>query len=332
MIPYLKAVLYLAVAVCLTAASVPAGTPVTSQPTSTFTVAVLDFETSSTANPDMGKQIAEALTAELSAEDGFTLVDRSSLSRTLQEHALSLTGLTKPDDAVQIGHLAGAKLLVTGKVFVLDKSIYVTAKIIGTETSLVDGVLVKDGEDASIGTLVTKLSAKLAEHIRTKGPRLTAVTESVDPIPALKARLAGRKLPKIAISLDEAHYSPSQTRPIDPAVATELVSVLKRLGFEVVDGGTPNLADQGVDQVIKGEAFSEFAARVGDLVSCSARAEIKLTDRKSGSILFTDRVTARAADLSDNIAGKTALQKAGHELGVRLGQHYVDQVTTEPAK
>ena len=320
---------------CTLTASLQAQTEPASQPVlsgTKMTVAVLNFDASTVSDPNLGRQIGDALMATLSSEDGFSLVDRTSLMHTLQEHELSLTGLAKPEDATQIGQLVGAKLLITGKAFTLDKSIYITAKIIGTETSRVDGVLIKDRQDADVGTLVTQLAAKLAEHIRTKGPGLIAQAEPADPIPALKAKLAGQKLPKIAVSLTETHYGEARPGAIDPAVATELCSVLKQLGFEVVDADSGNLAGRGVDVLMKGEAFSEFAAHINNLVTCSARAEIKLTDQKTGDILLTDRATTRAADLSENIAAKTALQKAGHELGLRLAQHFVDQPTTKPSK
>ncbi len=322
--------------VCLSAAALSAQIVPTTQASAKLTVAILDFDTSTTSTPEMGKQIGEALTAMLSSEDGFTLVDRASLTRTLQEHELSLTGLAKPEDATRVGLLVGAKLLVTGKAFVLDKNIYVTAKIIGTETSLVDGVLVKDVQDADVGTLVMKLSEKLAEHVRANGPKLIGLPDPIDPIPAMKAKLAGRKLPKIAISATELHYPEVHQRPIDPAVETELTSVLKQLGFEVISADNANLADQGVDEVLKSEAFSEFGAHIGNLVTCSARAEIKLTNRKTNGIVLSDSTTTRAADLSENIAGKTALQKAGHELALRVGQHFIDETTarttTKPVK
>jgi hypothetical protein len=76
-----------------------------------------------------------------------------------------------------------------------------------------------------------------------------------------------------------------------------------------------------VDIVVAGEAFSEFAVRVNSIVSCTARAEINVIGREDGRIVVADRATSRAADLSENIAGKSALQKAGRVLGIRLLEH-----------
>lgn len=291
---------------------------------SELTVAVLDFDGTTGGNPELGRQAAEALVAMLSTEEGFTLVDRASLTRALQEQELSASGLVDASRAAKIGQLVGAKILVTGKVFPLDKQIYVTAKMIGTETSLVEGVLVK-AQSAEVGTLVEQLAGKVTQRLRQIGPNLTAPDDSDrDPVPGLVARLVGRKLPRIAVRVPERHVAGAGAGVgrIDPAVETEIRAVLKQAGFTIAEGDDKDLAREGVEMVLAGEAFSEFAARIGNLVSCSARVEVKLQPLNGGEILFTDRQTTRAADLSENIAAKSALEKGGRAIAVRLLEHF----------
>ena len=290
-------------------------------------VAVLDFESTTPGNPELGKQIGEVLVATLSGEPGFLLVDRASMGTTLREHELSLTGLVPPGDANKIGKLVGARILVTGKAFALDKQVFITAKLIGTETSLVDGIIVKGAREADTADLIMQLSQKISDRLRTAGPKLVAADEALtDPLPALKAKLAGRKLPKVAISIAERHVAAPRAAAagIDPAVDTEIKNLLIAAGFTVVDGGERELDKAGVEVVITGEAISEFSARIGNLVSCSARGEMKAVSRADGRLLFADRSTTRAVDLAENTAGKTALQKGGREMGLRLLQHFAD--------
>lgn len=295
-----------------------------------LTVAILDFETNTPATPELGKQIGEALTATLTGEDGFTLVDRASLARTLQEHELNLTGLVNADQATKIGKLVGAKILVTGKVFPLDKQLFFTAKLIGTETSLVEGVLVKGDKDGSLGDLLMQLADKVAHRLRDRGPKLVAQDDALeDPLPGLKEALAGRKLPKVAVRIGERHVTFAPAARIDPAAETEVRMILRDAGFTVIDGTDKEIADAGVKYVVTGEAFSEFAARIATLVNCTARVEIKVVDRKTGEVAYTDRETTRAIDLAENVAGKTALQKAGHQLAIRILQHF-DQALPRP--
>ena len=311
-----------------------------------LTVAVLDFAGSDAANPNVGSDLAAALTAMLSGESGITLVERQSLAQVLREHELNLTGLVTDDQAIKVGKLVGARLTVTGLAFRLGKDMFLTAKIIGTETSLIEGVMVKDGT-TDMGELTVKLSEKLAAKIHESGPRLVAGSEEeLDPLPGLKKKLAGRKLPVVAVIVREQHHAapaPVAQRPIDPAVETEIKKMLIDAGFTVQDVPQNEITSlakgwnakevkswpQGlakVDVLIAGEAFSEFAARIGNIVSCSARAEVNVVNRGDGKIAVADRTTVRAADLSEQIAGKKALQIAGRTLGIRLLEHFVETI------
>jgi hypothetical protein len=299
--------------------------------TTSIPVAILDFEATAPGNPELGKQIAETMVAMLTGEGGFTLVDRTAMGKTLQEHELNLTGLVDSNQAVKISKLVGARIIVTGKAFVLGEQLMITAKIIGTETSLVEGVLVKGKRTADVGELVMQLGEKLTERLREKGPKLVVGETELDPVPALKEKLAKLKLPKMAVIVKEQHITHAQ-QPIDPAVETEIKSLLRSCGVELQDikgnelaewakkGGTDPWPQslEGVDLVVVGEAFSELGARLGNLQCCAARAEINLISRKDGKIAVADRTITRAVDLAENIAGKKALEKAGRVLGIAV--------------
>jgi curli biogenesis system outer membrane secretion channel CsgG len=83
-------------------------------------------------------------------------------------------------------------------------------------------------------------------------------------------------------------------------------------------GGTLLANSEVADVVIIGEAFSETVGRRGSLVSCRARFEIKIATKAAKDQIKVDRQTAVAVDLADNVAGKSALQSAGGQLGERL--------------
>jgi hypothetical protein len=335
-----------------------------------LTVAVLDFTSADATNPNAGSELASALTAMLSGEAGITLVERQSLMQTLHEHELNLTGLVHDDQAIKVGKLAGAKIMVTGRSFPLGKDLLITAKIIGTETSLVESVVVKDAVPGDMGAMVVQLSEKVAATLRQSGPKLVAAPDDLmDPVPALKKKLADRRKPVVAVIVREQHHGATQAASrdvIDPAVETEIKKLLIECGFTVQDIPQNVLTDlrkewtviehvsdwrtdfyrrwrvtddsawprsmQKVEVLIAGEAFSEFAARIGNIVSCSARVEIDVAARDSGKILLADRATTRAADLSENIAGKKALQNGGRAMAIRILENFAETLPREEAK
>jgi hypothetical protein len=291
--------------------------PAADNPTK-LTVAILDFEAGG-KDEKLGKQIPDALSALLSDDEGFQLVERAQVAKAIGEQAVGLTGLTDSEKSIRIGKVVGAQLLVTGKVFTLDSNTYLTAKIIGTETSYVKSVMVKDGSDKDIGALVAQLAEKLTAKLHT-GSTLLANDAQNDPIPALKAKLSKLKLPILTVSVTEKHEGPVTVVLIDPAAEVEIRKVLADCGFKIIDDESKSRVKPAM--TIHGEAFSEFGALIGNLTSCSARLEIKIVDPRDGTLLFTDRVTSRGVDLSERIAAKTALQRAGHSVAINILNHF----------
>ncbi len=77
-------------------------------------------------------------------------------------------------------------------------------------------------------------------------------------------------------------------------------------------------ADKQAAVIIKGEGFSEFALRRGNLISVKARLEVTAVDRATDKIIATDRQTSVEVDLTEQIAGKKALQTAAVAIAERL--------------
>jgi hypothetical protein len=243
-------------------------------------------------------------------------VERAELEKVLGEQELGLSGTVSPDTAAKVGHLTGAKVLVTGRVFKTDKDLILVAKIIGTETSRVYGELVKGGPTNSITDLSAELAKKIAVTVAEKGDTLIAKVETrEDRIAKIKKSLKKDQLPSVSVKIGERHFGQPV---IDPAAETELGLILKESGFTLVDDKSPEKADVE----ITGDAFSAFALRKGSLISCKARIELKVRKR-TGEVLAVDRQTSVAVDVTEQTAAKNSLQQAAAELAERLAPKLV---------
>lgn len=275
-----------------------------------YPIAIFSFSERGEGVKGMGGQVADLLFAKLSAnleKTGLWLMERDELKKSESEMELSLSG--DPKEALQAGQLIGAKIIVTGSIFkVGDKNeTYIVGKIIGTETSRVLGASINGQEG------IDKLTEKLASEIETKilnsSDKLVAkIKDKKEVIEEIRKSIGDKKKPVVFISVDEKHIGQPTN---DPAAQTELKFICKELGFEVTE--KENLADI----IIKGEGFSEFATRRGNLVSIKARLEVKALD-KNNSVVAIDRQTAVVVDLAEQIAGKKALQEAASEIAARI--------------
>jgi len=277
-----------------------------------FTVAVFDFESKDENVRELGPKLATLINAGLSAEPNLITVERAEIEKALGEQEFGLSGSVSADTAAKVGRLTGAKILVTGRAFKVEKETIGVAKIIGTETSRVFGESAKVSGSQTITDLAEQLAEKIATVISSKGADL--VPESESPEEAFKrvvAAVKSDKRPSILVQIPEKHFG---ALVVDPAAQTELGLYLQKAGFALVD----DKSDRKPDIEITGEAFSAFGMRKGNLTSCKARIELKARERIGGRILLVDRETSVVVDLTEQTAAKTALENAAQMLATRL--------------
>jgi len=276
------------------------------------TVAIFDFDSKDEAVRDLGPKAATLVNVGLSAEPNLITIERAELQKVLGEQELGLSGTVTTDTAAKVGNLTGAKVLVTGRVFKVDKDLVLVAKIIGTETSRVYGEMVKGGGPDALTELSEALSKKIAATLAQKSETLLAKFESPEErLNKLLKSLKEGKRPAVSVRIAERHFGQPV---IDPAAETELTLILQKAGFTVVD----EKSKQKPDIEITGEAFSTLGLRKGNLISCKARIEVKAHDLKARKLLVADRQTSVAVDIAEQTAAKSALQNAALDLAERL--------------
>jgi len=277
-----------------------------------LTVAVFDFESKDEAVRDLGPKVSALINATLSANPNLITVERAELEKVLGEQELGLSGTVSGETAAKVGQLTGAKVLVTGRVFNVDKERMIVTKIISTETSRVFGELSKATTGSSLSDQAAELAGKIAKTISTRGETLVAKVETREErIERLKKKLKGEKLPSVSVQIPEQHFG---TPVRDPAAQTELLLILQQCGFTIVDEKSKAKADVE----ITGEAFSAMGLRKGNLVSCKSRVEVKVHDVSARKLITADRQTSVGVDIAEQTAAKTALQNAAAELAERL--------------
>lgn len=278
-----------------------------------YPTAILAFEERGSGVKDYGLKVSDILFAKLAASADLHLVDREDMKKVLQEQELNVSGLVKSEDATKVGRLTGAKVLITGSVFQVDKKIYVVAKVMGTETGRVLGASI-DGKADEFGPLVEKLAEKVSKVIADDSDKLVPVeVKHADRVEALNQKLKKGERPLIMVKIAERHIGQAT---FDPAAQTEISLFCRGTGFELID---PDEGGKGkADILITGEGISEVGGRRGNLVTVKARLEVKAIDRKTDKVIAIDRQTEVVVDLTEQIAGKTALQNAAAAIAERM--------------
>ncbi len=104
------------------------------------TIAILDFSNNSLMEKDNYNSLcsgfAEIMITELSNVSSLKVVERQKINQLIQEMQLAQSGVVSEETGVQVGKLLGAKYLVFGSFFIMDKKIRVDTRIVEVETGL----------------------------------------------------------------------------------------------------------------------------------------------------------------------------------------------------
>lgn len=287
----------------------------------TLSVAVVPFVGADKLK-DMAPQISDLINVDLSARGDLSLVERGELDKVLSELELGKSGMVSEDAAAKIGHLTGASILVTGRVFAVQNEIYIAAKMIGVETGRMFGEVVSFSFRKSLAEPSRRLAEKIGDRIIEKGAELVAAPPepNTDLLETLMLLAHDEALPVLSVTIVERHV---RQRVLDPAAETETSLLFQKLGFPLVDARTTT---RQPDIEITGEAFSEFGLRKGNLISCRARVEIKAIERLTGRVIAVDRETAVAVDLAEQVAGKAAIEKAAGRIAERVALRILQDI------
>jgi len=125
------------------------------------TIAVLDFE-SIGSEEHLGKAVSEIMRTELIDTNRYRVVERSQINKTISEQKFQKSGLIDDKNAVELGKLLGADLIVIGSVVKIGTSYTINSRMIETKTG--EAKLGKNvtGNDLN---LLTTLSRNLLDSL-----------------------------------------------------------------------------------------------------------------------------------------------------------------------
>jgi len=176
----------------------------------------------------------EFVSERLSSGGTVRLVERARLDKALTELKLNQTGLVEASAATQLGNVIGARVFISGKLMKSGDDWVCVLKLIDTQTSEIAATRVTAKSDGGSGPLADAVAEAIEKKVAS-GSFATAGGVGAgqgDAINAVRTRLAGKTLPVVAVRVPENHVG---TWVPDPAGENELISVLTRAGYRVVD-------------------------------------------------------------------------------------------------
>lgn len=205
---------------------------------SPLVVSVLPFEDRARL-PDLAwlrGGLPDMLVAALARNPSLLVVQRRRLEEVVREQALQLSGRVADEQAVRVGRLAGATVLVTGSVSAADGRVRLDAQLVGVESGAVLGTAEAEAPQAEAAAAASELAARVATLFPGAGDRRTeTVVEQVKALaPAAKANETGEALTREG-KLFQAMESYERALAVHPGFSRakdNYVAVLRGLGGE----------------------------------------------------------------------------------------------------
>lgn len=129
-------------------------------------IAVVEFDKRGQSEiHDAGKTVADWITTSLNKTKVFEVYDRLSLDKLLSEYELGHSGLLDEKTLAQIGKIHGVQAVVTGSVIELNSAVFVTTKLIDTETAkIIDSANIKVNSFDNVAFVTDWLANELARE------------------------------------------------------------------------------------------------------------------------------------------------------------------------
>jgi non-specific serine/threonine protein kinase len=286
-------------------------------------VAVLNFAniTRNTADEWIGQGMAESLTADLTRIKSVTVVSRERIFE-LQRNLNSVGRDIDERQAIELGRLLGASVIVSGAYQRLGDRIRITSQAIDVATGQQRATVKVDGRLDELfelqDRLVDALTAGLAVEVRQQDRAAMDLvgTQSIDAYQAfsrgmLNLRMAGRE------SMDRGIALLEQAIELDPNYVEAMVELAGALELKASFLSTPSLLESSLALVDRAIAVrsDDAAARVqrGDTLLAMGRVDEAIAELQQGIRLQPERATAHGSLARAYWLGKGRVDEAIRE-------------------
>ncbi len=161
-------------------------------------IAVLDFDIGMTFGQDhedydaLRRGLASLTITELTSNPNLRVVERTQLQQILQEQNLGHEGRVDPQTLSRIGHLIGARYMVTGTLYDNRGAVRVDTRIFDSETGEILRTQSTRGQMSDLFDMVPRLATQLMHDVNL--PPLTRTAEAEfrqqNPAPPTQAVMA----------------------------------------------------------------------------------------------------------------------------------------------
>jgi hypothetical protein len=281
---------------------VPARAETEGQPDPPLTIAILDFKDDPTAPAGTGASVSALLQARLSNDSESPQVERAELDQILKEQELTLTQAMTPGQAVGLGQITGAEVIISGNVFAVQSRVHIVAKIISSTSGRVLGTSTTYEKDGALDAAIAALSTQVAKALKDRRQELVGTKPLREvQLEQIQRLTKGRTPQRFFLAIEEPPKPPLQATP---PVATALADLLQAAGW------TAAPSKEQADLVLRGNATTETATRRGHLWFIRARLHLTI-ENPNGTLLGEAKLAATYLDNDQAAASAGALHKVG---------------------
>lgn len=299
------------------AASASASGAAASRFPANIVLSVLYFD-DRTGQPDLAwlrKGMADMLVAEFARMPSLMVMQRDRMEEVFREQAFQLSGRVADESVVRVGRIAGATVIVTGSVSVVDGRLRIDAQLQGVEQGTILGTASAEGKLTEVAATAKALVDKvvgLLPHggerrmtVEQDGPQGQGQGQGQGIVQAAKANEAGEMLSrqgKLFQALEEFERAVAAD-PMNPSARSNYGQAVRNLsGADLLrfsQAGSREQDRQLVARVVERLAGQGMEAAIGAARADSAAGgamtvRVPVTIRLSPSAVDAARESARS--------------------------------------